>query len=226
MADNSDVVEALRRLVSSELDTVNTALPCIVVSYDAGKVTVKPVGEKIYADGDSNPYPVLSGLRMQWPQFANGQAGVKGPVMPGDQCMLIVCQQAIDGSDDTRRFDIIDSYVIPGCGYSDAVPGNNDMRIYYSDAFFALDENGRATLNAPGGFDVISPLSTFDGAVTVNQMLTAQYGITANGGEGGAFAYYGTMNVTGDVVINGIKLGSHKHPENGDGGGVTDGPMN
>lgn len=226
MADNSDVVEALRRLVSSEMDTVNTALPCTVVSYNAGRVTVKPDGEKIYSDGDANAYPILSDLRMIWPQFAGGQAGIKGPVMAGDQCFLIVCQQAIDGSDDTRRFDIIDSYVIPGAGYSDAVPGNDDMRMYHGDAFIAIDANGKITINAPGGVEETTPLHTVKGQMTVENMFTYQGGMTGSGGVGSVASITGTMNVTGDVVINGIKISSHKHQENGDGGGITDGPIN
>ena len=224
MADNSDVVEALRRLVSSEMDTVNTALPCTVVSYSGGRVTVKPDGEKIYADGDTNGYPVLSDLRMVWPQFANGQAGLKGPVQAGDKCLLVVCQQATDGSDDTRRFDIIDSYVIPGAGYSDAVPGNDDVRMYFGDAFIAIDANGKMTINAPGGVEETTPLHTVKGSMTVEQLFTYQGGMTGSGGETSVATITGTMQVIGDVVINGIKIGTHKHP--GDSGGTTGEPIN
>ncbi|CBX44533.1 phage baseplate assembly protein V [Erwinia phage phiEt88] len=223
MADNSDLVEALRRLVSSEMDTVNTALPCTVVSYDSGRVSVKPDGEKVYADGDSNPYPVLSGLRLVWPKFANGQAGVKGPVMPGDKCLLIACQQSTDGSDDLRRFDIIDSYVIPGAGYSDAVPGNDDMRMYFGEAFIAIDAAGKLTINAPGGVEETTPLHTVKGNLTVEKMFTYQGGMTGSGGDSVA-KITGTMEVMGDVVINGIKIGGHHHK--GDSGGETGGPEN
>ncbi|QGH63441.1 Gp138 family membrane-puncturing spike protein [Serratia proteamaculans] len=224
MADRSDFIESLRRLIGGEMDTVNTAIPCTVVSYNNGRVTVKPVGEKVYADGDSNAYPVLTDLRMQWPQFAGGQAGVKGPVQPGDECLLICCQQAIDNSGDTRKFDLIDSYVIPGCGYMDEVPGNDDMRLYYSNCFLALSADGKATLNAPGGFEVTAPMSKFNGEVTVENMFTYQGGMTGNGGSGSVADITGTVNVTGDVVINGIRIGSHKHP--GDSGGTTGGPQN
>lgn len=196
MAENSDLVESLRKLVNTELDTVNTALPCTVVSYKSGRVSVKPDVEKIYEDGDKNSYPVLSDLRMQWPQFAGGKAGIKGPVQAGDKCMLIICQQAIDGSGDTRRFDLIDSYVIPGCGYSDSVPGNSDMRIYFGGAYLALTSGGKLIINAPGGVEETAP----------TYKSSAAYEMTA-------------------ATIGGIPFGTHKHKENGDGGGITDGPQ-
>ncbi|MFN2007788.1 hypothetical protein [Escherichia coli] len=48
--------------------------------------------------------------------------------------------------------------------------------------------------------------------------------MTASGGEGSVASITGTVNVIGDVVINGIKIGTHKHP--GDSGGTTGGPEN
>ncbi|QKJ86690.1 baseplate assembly protein [Paramixta manurensis] len=224
MADKSDFIEALTQVIGGELDQVNTAIPCTILEYNNGRVTVRPDGEKRYPDGDSNAYPILHNQRFVWPKFANGQAGIKGPVTVGDKGLLIVCQQSIDDPDDLRRFDLIDSYVIPGGDYDDSVPGNNDMRLYFGKAFLAFDEAGKLLINAPGGVEETTPLHLLKGKLTVQQLLTYQGGMTGTGGNGSVATINGTMQVTGDVVINGIKISTHKHA--GDSGGTTGGPQN
>lgn len=224
MADNSDEVTALENFIKSTVvDFVNTAHECTVVAYNNGKVDVKPDNRKSYDDGDDNDYPVVYGLRMQWPQFSGGTAGVKGPVNPGDKCLMIVCQHPMDDSGDNRKYSIVDSYVIPGAGYTDAVPGNSDMRLYFGSAFVAIGEDGKITINAPAGLDVISPQSNFSENVTVNGLFTYTAGAQGSGGTGGVMSLTGNMNVNGEVTINGIKISTHRHQETG---GTTNGPIN
>lgn len=225
MADNSDDVTALENFIKSTIvDFVNTSIECEVVSYENGRVTVKPVGDKGYDDGDSNSYPTLHGLRMQWPQFDGGKSGFKGKVSPGDKCLLIVCQHAMDNSGDNRKYSLVDSYVIPGAGYSDDVPGNNDVRIYNRDAFIAITDDGKIIMNAPGGMEHTTPLATYSNAMTVNGLFTFAGGATGSGGgSGGVMRINGQVVVSGDVVVNNIKLGTHRHPETG---GTTNGPIN
>jgi hypothetical protein len=225
MAESNDIIESLRQLVATELDTINTAIPCKVVSYSGGRVSVKPQGEKKYSDGDKNAFPVISNLRFVWPAFAGGRAGVKGPVLAGDDCLLIACQQAID-DDDYRRFDLVDAYVIPGGGYSDNIPGNSVMQIYFGESFISLNESGEIIINAPRRLTVNSPESTFNGKVTVMDSFAFMNGMTGTGGAGAVATFTGQMDVTGDVVVNGISYKGHKHKENGDGGGITDAPIN
>lgn len=223
MADRNDFIESLTQVIGSELDQVNTAIPCTITGYSNGRVSVRPDGNKLYPDGDSNAWPLLHSQRLVWPKFANGQAGIKGPVMAGDKGLLVVCQQSIDDPDDLRKFDLIDSYVIPGGDYDDSVPGNGDMRIYYGKAYIAIDSGGKITINAPGGIVETTPLHTVKGKMTVEQLFTYQGGMTGSGGSSVA-TITGTMNITGDVVINGIKIGTHVHT--GDSGGTTGGPKN
>lgn len=224
MADNNDTVAALEGFIQSVVvDFVNTAMECEVVSYEGGRVTVKPINSKSYDDGDTNDYAVLHNLRVQWPQFAGGKAGVKGPIQAGDRCLLIVCQHAMDESGDNRKYSIIDSYVIPGAGYSDAVPGNDDMRLYFGDAFIAITPDGKINVNAPGGFNVVSPQSTFTEKVNVNGLFTYAAGATGSGGSGGVMTLTGNVVINGEATINGVKVSTHKHP--GDSGGTTGTPI-
>lgn len=224
MADNSDDVTALENFIKSTVvDFVNTSIECEIVSYENGRATVKPINQKTYDDGDSNDYPTLQGLRMLWPQFDGGKAGVKGPVKPGDNCLLIVCQHAMDDSGDNRKYSLIDSYVIPGAGYDDSIAGNDDMRIYYGEAFLAIGADKKIKINAPGGFEVVAPQSNFSNAVTVKGLFTYQAGATGSGGSGGVMNLTGNLNVNGEVTVNGIKLSTHRHPETGS---ITNGPTN
>lgn len=224
MADNSDDVTALENFIKSTVvDFVNTSIECVVVSYSNGRVTVRPKGNKSYDDGDANEYPVLHGLKMQWPQFAGGKAGVKGPVEAGDDCLLIVCQHPMDESGDNRKYSLVDSYVIPGAGYDDSVGGNDDMRLYFGDAFVSVTKDKKVRINAPGGFDVVSPQSTFSEKVNVNGLFTYSAGATGSGGAGSAMTIQGSVNVNGEITVNGIKLSTHRHPETG---GTTNGPIN
>lgn len=195
MAEHSDFLGALTQLVWGELDQVNTAIPCKVISYDSGRVAVRPVGEKRYPDGDSNAFPVIHNLRVVWPEFAGGQAGIKGPMLPGDNAMMIVCQQAIDDPDDLRKFDLVDSYVIPGGGGCDAVPGNADMRMYYGQAYIAISNDGKITINAPGGVEEIAP----------------SHNSTAD-------------HVLPSATIGGINFTRHRHPGVKSGDDTTGGP--
>ena len=108
---------------------------------------------------------------------------------------MIVCQQAIDDPDDLRQFDLVDSYVIPGGGGNDAVPGNQDMRMFYKNAFIAISEDGKVTINAPGGIEEIAPTHKSNAA---HELASAK--------------------------IAGIDFASHKHSGVETGSGTTGGP--
>lgn len=198
MAESS-FTDAVRRIMDDHMDKVNTALECTVVAYSGGKVDVQPKGAKTYLDGDSNPYPVLHGLPMQWPQFANGKAGVKGPVTVGDDCLLIVVQHAVaaDTSGDTRRYDLVDSYVVPGAGYNDEIPGNDNMTLYFGGASLALTPQGKLIITAPGGIEEHAPTYTSNAAYKIP---------SAN--------------------IGGIEFGTHKHSGVESGSSNSGGPSN
>lgn len=224
MADNNDDVIALENFIKSTVvDFVNTSIECEIVEYSRGRATVKPVGNKGYDDGDANSYPVLHNLRMQWPQFDGGKSGFKGKIAVGDRCLLIVCQHAMDDSGDNRKYSLVDSYVIPGCGYADDVPGNDDVRMYNRDAFIAITDDGKIIMNAPGGIEAETPQANFSDAVTVNGLFTYTAGASGGGGDGQTMKINGNVIINGEATINGVKVSTHKHP--GDSGGQTGEPI-
>lgn len=157
MAEHSDFIDALTQMIGGELEQVNTAIPCTIIDYSSGRVSVRPSGLRKYQDGDSNAFPIIHNLRVCWPEFSAGKAGIKGVMSSGDNALLIVCQQAIDDPEDFRKFDLVDSYVMPGGGGSDEYAGNDDLRMYFGNAFIAINGDGKITINAPGGFEEIAP---------------------------------------------------------------------
>lgn len=88
----------------------------------------------------------------------------------------------------------------------------------------------KATVTAPEivatgstSVTVDTPIATFtqdvkiQGKCTVQQLLTANGGLSASGGSGAAVSVDGLVSVTDDVEASGVSLVSHTHPEN-DGG--------
>ncbi len=83
-----------------------------------------------------------------------------------------------------------------------------------------LPDGGTASIRAPGGVTIDSPMTTITGACTVQGPLTYEAGMTGTGGAGASATITGLVNVTGDVVANGISLTGHHH------GGVESGGSN
>lgn len=226
MAETSNnPVEALLGLVKSQLLDVNTALPGIIVSYENGLARVVPTGKKRFADGDVLDYPIIPNVRVCWPSFAGGTAGVKGPVKPGDKCLLVFSQQAIDGSDDRRMFDLQDAYAVM-CDLGNAGPGdsgnNEDMTMFFGPAYIRLTAGGALNINAPGGTTINTPSTHNTGTLTTDGKLTYQDGMSGSGGANGT-AISGNLNHTaGTITSLGKKIdGTHTHSGVQPGGGNT-----
>lgn len=212
MAESSNhMVEALMGLVQAQLMDVNTCLPATIVSYENGRARVAPSVKKRYADGDVLDFPIVPGVRVLWPSFAGGAAGVKGPVNPGDKCLLVVAQQAVDGSDDRRMFDLSDAYCIM-CDLGGAVGAaakNDDMTVFYGGASVSLSKAGKVTITAPGGLEMVTPATTNTGTLTTDGLLTYKAGLTGTG--------TGTVS---NMTVDGVNVKTHTHS------GVSSGPSN
>jgi len=226
MAETSNnPVEALLGLVKSQLLDVNTALPGVIVSYENGLARVVPTGKKRFADGDVLDYPIIPNVRVCWPSFAGGTAGVKGPVKPGDKCLLVFSQQAIDGSDDRRMFDLQDAYAVM-CDLGNAGAGdsgnNEDMTMFFGPAYIRLTAAGALDINAPGGTTINTPSTHNTGTLTTNGLLTYQDGMTGTGGGSGTQISGDINHTAGSITSLGKKIdGTHTHGGVQTGGGNT-----
>lgn len=244
MAESSNnPVDALLGLIQSQLLDVNTCLPATIVSYENGIARVSPTGKKRFADGDILDYPIIPNVRICWPSFSGGLAGIKGPVKKGDPCLLVFSQQAVDGSDDRRMFDLQDAYAIMcnigTVGKSDSA-NNADMTMYFGSAYIRLTEGGELMINAPGGTTINTPDTTHTGNVKTNGNTAIDgttlskgtitgmggMGITGTGGGGATVSVTGTLvHTSGTLSSNGITLHTHTHGGVQTGGGSTGVPQ-
>ncbi len=229
MADGTtSPVDALLSLVQAQLLEMNVCLPGTIVNYSDGRATVKPTLTKRYADGTALPYPTIYSARVVWPSFAGGSAGVKGPVLAGDPCLLVFAQHALDGSDDLRHSDLNDCFVIP-CDLGNVrgqASDNGSMQVYYGEAFVKLSADGKVTVNAPGGFTLTASEAqvtaattlmttqlTVNGTETVTGLLTGAAGLAISGGAGAVVS--GNLTHTGGAITSdGVNIGAtHIHPD-------------
>lgn len=201
-----DFLSSLRELVKSELIDVNTSLNGEIVSYADGFATVKPLANKQFKDGDSQPFPLIYKVPVRWPSFNGGQCGFKAPIKAGDNVLIIISQQADDGSDDLRRFDLTDAYCIPADNKVIAGGGNNeDTIMYFGSASIRITASGQIILTAPNGVYYNAPTFAMD-----------------NNGGNTAMNMTGALNITGTVTANGKNIGStHTHGGVQTGGGTT-----
>lgn len=203
MAESNNLMQALQTLIDSETSQINTAVDAVIEHYSAGIASVKPIPKQHFVDGTSLSYPVIANIPVVWPRFAGDLAGVKGPVKPGDKCLLIFCQQATDGSDDQRRFSLNDAYCIVGAfgPAQGRAAENSHMQLYFGDAYVALTKDGKLLINAPAGVEITAPATHNSGTLTTVGRLTYQSGMSGSGGA----------DIDGDVTSNGISLQKHVH---------------
>lgn len=155
---NGDFLSSMRTLIQSELIDINTSIQGVIVDYADGFATVKPTGNKRYADGDLIPFPEIRMVPVKWPVFAGGNAGVRGPIQAGDKCLIVFAQQASDGTDDMRRFDISDAYAVMVDGAQQSGGSNNsDMIMYFGAASISLTAAGELIMTAPAGTSYETP---------------------------------------------------------------------
>lgn len=196
MAETSNnTVDALLELVRSQLLDVNTCVPGVIVSYENGKARVAPTVSKRFADGDVLDYPIIPNVRVCWPSFSGGQAGIKGPVKAGDRCLIVFAQQAVDNSDDQRMFDLQDAYAVM-CDLGEAGAGdsgnNDDLTMFFGAAYIRITKAGAIEINAPGGITTTAP--------SVDIQASSSYTVTSPS----ATINYGseTRNVTTTLIIS------------------------
>lgn len=220
--NNDDFVSSLRTLIQSELVDLNTSIHGTIVSYENGFATVKPSANKLFQDGDSLPFPDIPNVPIRWPSFNGGLCGIKGPIRSGDKVLIVFSQQAIDGTDDMRRHDLTDAYAVP-CG-NDLVgqaTNNEDMIMWFGNAFIRITASGFIEINAPGGSKLTSPSNQFTGNNIVNGNQITD-GTTTNTG---LTSMNGGFDSTGQARNNGKDIGSaHKH-SGVQSGGALSGPV-
>lgn len=113
-----EFVQAVEDMMHNVMQELHTAMPGKIMSYNAGTVSVQPSVKYKAPDGKKMDYPVLSNVPILI--SCGGDSAVAFPIKPGDDCLIIVAEQAIDGwladaDDDTDlKYDLTNAICIPG----------------------------------------------------------------------------------------------------------------
>lgn len=240
--DNSSTTSNAEQAVHEALISLRVASPAIVRSFDGRQtVTVQIVISGEDSDGSEMPIPLLVDVPVQFPRA--GGFALTFPIAAGDEGLVVFADRCIDGwfssgaagiPPDHRQHDLSDAMFIPGISSLKRVISDfrNDaivMRQLNGPGYVSVDTSGnvdidgkKLTVHCEAEF--LKPV-VMDNTLNVAGMFTYTAGMTGSGGESVA-GITGNINVTGEVTINGVNLSKHRHNENGEGGGTTDGPIN
>ena len=119
MQEFAQQVEETARAVTDE---IHTAMPGIVLEFEPESCTamVQPNGKYVTADGNILPYPQMTEVPVVFPFSPSVGAGIVFPVMPGDNCIIIVSEVELDEwrtgaeAEGSLRFDLTSAMCIPG----------------------------------------------------------------------------------------------------------------
>ena len=148
----SDLAHLVRIATSRAMRSVNTCLPGMILSYDAGgqRASVRPMLSVRQPDGREEEMPVLNSVPVIWPR--GGGASITLPVRSGDGCLLLFTQRSIDEFKasgqittpaDPRAFDLSDAVAIMGFVSFGAGGGADDaIELRMGDTVLKISEDG------------------------------------------------------------------------------------
>ncbi|WP_107311350.1 Gp138 family membrane-puncturing spike protein [Burkholderia metallica] len=236
-----DELEALKHAIGARLTEVWTALPGTVESFDPATmtVTVQPGTKDSIRNEDgtisTSPFPLLTDCPVVW----QGGGGVTAtfPIAAGDECLIVFASRCIDAwwqsggvqeQAEPRTHSLADGFALIGVrSRPRALSGVSatSAQLRSDDGATYIDLNPtlqKVKIVAPGGFDVVAPLSTFSAAVTITGLLTFVGGMVGSAANGAAAVFNGILNVIGQITANGKRVDdTHTHRENGAGSNTS-----
>ncbi|WP_321950976.1 Gp138 family membrane-puncturing spike protein [Burkholderia cenocepacia] len=240
-----DPLAALRAVVRGQQADIWTALPGIIEWYDPGSQTVSiQAGLKVPVRASNGTVmtvelPQLVDCPVQFP--SGGNSTLTFPVARGDECLVVFASRCIDAwwqsggvqeLADTRMHNLSDGFALLGFRSKPRVLTNvsaTSAQLRSDDGATYIDLNPtlqKVKIVAPGGFDVVAPLSTFSAAVTITGLLTFVGGMVGSALSGAAAVFNGVLNVIGQITANGKRVDdTHTHngvqPGSGNSGNVN-----
>lgn len=220
----NDPQEALRIALAGWQAGIWTALPGILQTFDADKMTatVQPAiqGQRRQEDGswlDVN-LPVLLDCPVIFP--AGGGFALTFPLSEGDEGLVIFASRCIDAwwaqggiqkQARLRMHDLSDGFFLPGCfsqprKLANVSAQNVQLRNADGTAFMEVTPAGICNLTFPAGINLNGPI--------------ALNGVVSGNVHAGGLADFGNtlIKTTNDVQANGKSLSTHVHS------GVFSGP--
>jgi hypothetical protein len=228
-----DPEEALRVALDGLRSGLWTAMPGIIQSFNADPITATvqlAIKGIVHAPDGSAQFvnlPLLVDVPVHFPR--GGGCTLTFPVAKGDECLVVFAARCIDGwwqsggvqaPMDPRIHDLSDGFAFVGF-FSQATKiggiSTSSAQLRSNDGATYIDLNPatkKVKIVAPGGFDVIAPLSTFSAGVTISGLLTFVGGMVGSAASGAAAVFNGILNVIGQITANGKRV-DDTHTHNG-----------
>lgn len=226
-----DPQAALRAAFYGMQARIWTALPGVIESFNAEALTcvVQPTIKIPVRANDGSittvALPQLVDCPVQFP--SGGDCSLTFPVAQGDECLVVFSSRCIDSwwqsggiqeQAEPRMHDLSDGFVLLGFRSQPRVLSNvsaSSTQLRSDDGSTYIDLNPslqKVRIVAPGGFDVVAPLSTFSAAVTISGLLTFIGGMVGSAASGAAAVFNGVLNVIGQISANGKRVDdTHTH---------------
>lgn len=234
-------IQQVKNSVQESMDGIHTCIPGKIVSFDAAKCTavVKPIGKFKRPNGNSSDgasggkvdYPQIAQVPVHFQQSSSQESCICFPVKPGDGCLLLFSEQALDawrsGGEDfpDLKHDLTNAIAIMGvCRQPNTIMQEaqnkdaiiirqKDSRAMFSNEEVLIKRNDDQLLQMKG-----SEILLKNGGTTLK--------LTPDGAElVGNLKVSGQITAQGDVIGAGISLQSHTHSGMESGSGNTGTPQ-
>lgn len=153
-----ELPDAIGRAIKNRLSEVHTSMPGRIESYDhtTKKATVKPLINRVYADGMVEEFQIIQGVSVVLPGTETG--ALQFVIKRGTPVALFFAERSLDvwkteggvaTPDDKRRFSISDAFCVPGL---DAFTGglyptdNDKTRLMESGGVISIDTDGNVAV--------------------------------------------------------------------------------
>lgn len=228
-----DPEEALRVAMEGMRSGLWTSMPGLIESFNPSALTatvqisIKGVVNGIDGKAQFVNMPLLVDVPVHFPR--GGNCTLTFPVSKGDECLVVFAARCIDAwwqsggvqvPMEPRMHDLSDGFAFVGF-FSQATKiggvSTASVQLRSNDGTTYIDLNAatqKVKIVAPGGFDVVAPLSTFSAAVTINGMLTWVAGMTGSIASGVAAKITGAISFIGTLTANGKRI-DDTHTHNG-----------
>jgi hypothetical protein len=222
---SADSEEALRAALDGHQAGVWTALPAIIQSFDAARLTctAQPAVKALVRAKDGSTswvtLPLLVDVPVCFPR--GGGCTLTFPIAAGDEALIVFSSRCIDSwwqsggvqvQAELRMHDLSDGFAIPGpfsqatkiSGFSSTT---TQLRSNDGSTYIELNPSTQAVkVVAPGGFEVDAPTITLNGQLAQGNGAT-KYPATLQG----------PITVVNDLTAAGKSVSTHTHHENGAG---------
>lgn len=165
-----EFVDQVNKTAQKAVEGMHTALPGKVTAFDPGTglASVQPVAKFKKPNGETMDYPVVSGVPVVFPQ--SGSVTVAWPVKPGDGCLLVFAESALDywqygkETDTVLKFDLSNAIAIPNIS-AEASPV---MAEACSEDAVVVQNGGTKLKVKADGVYIVGNLTVSGGVVNLN----------------------------------------------------------